>query len=40
VSEVDVNPLLAHPDGVTALDVKVRLSPPVDTADPTLRRLR
>jgi acyl-CoA synthetase (NDP forming)/GNAT superfamily N-acetyltransferase len=39
VAELDLNPVVARPDGVEALDVKVRLSPAV-TDFPLLRRLR
>ena len=39
LAEADLNPVLARPDGVTALDVRIRLLP--GTAhDPYLRRLR
>ncbi|MFF0745441.1 GNAT family N-acetyltransferase [Streptomyces sp. NPDC004111] len=39
LAEVDLNPVLARPDGVTALDARIRLLPrPV--RDPYLRRLR
>ncbi|MCQ4205686.1 bifunctional acetate--CoA ligase family protein/GNAT family N-acetyltransferase [Streptomyces longispororuber] len=39
LAEADLNPVLAWPGGVTALDVRVRLVP-ARAADPYLRRLR
>jgi acyl-CoA synthetase (NDP forming)/RimJ/RimL family protein N-acetyltransferase len=39
VAELDLNPVIAMPDGVTAVDVRVRVSPAVP-ADPFLRQLR
>lgn len=44
IAELDLNPVICRPDGVVAVDVKVRLAPvQVDAdllADPLLRRLR
>jgi acyl-CoA synthetase (NDP forming) len=40
VREMDINPLIATPSGVFAVDVKIRIAPAPDAADPTLRRLR
>ncbi len=40
VAELDINPVIARPDGVSVVDVKVRLSATVDEPDPTLRALR
>jgi hypothetical protein len=39
ITEVDLNPVIARPDGVVAVDARVRLQlqPP---SDPFLRRLR
>ena len=39
VAEADLNPLMASPDGVLAVDARVRLVPR-DAVDPYLRRLR
>lgn len=39
LAEIDLNPVLATPDGVAALDVRVRLLPR-QARDPYLRRLR
>jgi acyl-CoA synthetase (NDP forming) len=39
VAELDLNPVMARPDGVTAADVRVRVSP-AEPGDPFLRRLR
>jgi acyl-CoA synthetase (NDP forming) len=39
VAELDLNPVMARPDGAQAVDVRVRVSP-ADPADPFLRRLR
>jgi acyl-CoA synthetase (NDP forming)/RimJ/RimL family protein N-acetyltransferase len=39
VAELDLNPVMARPDGVTAVDVRVRVSP-AEPRDPFLRRLR
>jgi acyl-CoA synthetase (NDP forming)/GNAT superfamily N-acetyltransferase len=39
VSELDLNPVVAVPDGVTALDVKLKLRPAEDEPDPYLRSL-
>ena len=38
VSELDLNPVIARPDGVWCVDVRVRISP-ADPRDPFLRRL-
>ncbi|MHB8295775.1 MAG: acetate--CoA ligase family protein [Acidimicrobiales bacterium] len=40
VAELDLNPVLATPEGALALDVKVRLRPRPTGPDPLLRRLR
>jgi len=39
VAELDLNPVLAGPDGVVAVDAKLRLAPVGAEPDPTLRRL-
>ncbi len=39
IAEVDINPLIVHPQGCTAVDVKIRVAP-ASGADPYLRRLR
>nr|WP_301540206.1 acetate--CoA ligase family protein [Streptomyces sp. CNQ-509] len=39
ITEADLNPLLARPDGITAVDVRVRVLPHRGH-DPYLRRLR
>jgi acyl-CoA synthetase (NDP forming) len=39
VAELDLNPVIASPDGVVAVDVRVRVAPAVPR-DPFLRRLR
>jgi acyl-CoA synthetase (NDP forming)/GNAT superfamily N-acetyltransferase len=39
VAEVDLNPVIARPDGAAAIDVRIRVSP-AGPADPFLRRLR
>ncbi|KNE79309.1 MULTISPECIES: bifunctional acetate--CoA ligase family protein/GNAT family N-acetyltransferase [Streptomyces] len=39
LAEADLNPVVARPDGVTALDVRIRLLPR-QARDPYLRRLR
>ena len=38
VSELDLNPVIARPDGVRCVDVRVRISP-AEPRDPFLRRL-
>jgi acyl-CoA synthetase (NDP forming)/GNAT superfamily N-acetyltransferase len=40
IAELDLNPVLAGPDGVVAIDAKLRLAPTGDEPSPTLRRLR
>ena len=40
IAELDLNPVLAGPDGVVAVDAKLRLAPVGAEPDPTLRRLR
>jgi acyl-CoA synthetase (NDP forming)/GNAT superfamily N-acetyltransferase len=40
VAELDLNPVLAGPDGAVAVDAKLRLAPAGPEPDPTLRRLR
>jgi acyl-CoA synthetase (NDP forming) len=40
VSELDLNPVIAGPDGVIAVDVKVRVEPAAARVPPDLRRLR
>jgi len=37
---MDINPLIVTPGGAIAVDVKIRIAPAPDAADPTLRRLR
>jgi len=39
VAELDLNPVLAGPDGVLAVDVKLRLAPTLGEPDPYLRNL-
>ena len=39
VAELDLNPVLAGPDGVVAVDVKLRLAPVDDEPDPGVREL-
>jgi acyl-CoA synthetase (NDP forming) len=39
LSELDLNPVVAVPSGVTALDVKLRLQPTADEPDAYLRSL-
>ena len=39
VAEVDLNPVMASPDGVCAVDVKIRIAPAPSAPDPTMRRL-
>jgi acyl-CoA synthetase (NDP forming)/RimJ/RimL family protein N-acetyltransferase len=39
IAELDLNPILAGPDGVVAVDAKLRLAPVGAEPDPTLRRL-
>jgi hypothetical protein len=36
---LDLNPVMARPEGVTAVDVRVRVGP-AEPGDPFLRRLR
>jgi acyl-CoA synthetase (NDP forming)/RimJ/RimL family protein N-acetyltransferase len=40
IAELDLNPLLVFPHGVSAVDVKLRLSPVGPELDPSLRALR
>jgi acyl-CoA synthetase (NDP forming)/GNAT superfamily N-acetyltransferase len=40
VAELDLNPVLAGPDGVVVVDAKLRLAPTGPEPDPYLRRLR
>jgi len=40
VAELDLNPVLAFPDGVVAIDAKLRLAAAGAEPDPTLRALR
>jgi acyl-CoA synthetase (NDP forming)/RimJ/RimL family protein N-acetyltransferase len=39
VTELDLNPIIARPDGAQAVDVRVRISP-AEALDPFLRKLR
>jgi acyl-CoA synthetase (NDP forming)/GNAT superfamily N-acetyltransferase len=39
VAELDLNPVIARPDGATAVDARIRLMP-ADPQDPFLRKLR
>ena len=39
VAELDLNPVIARPDGVSAVDARVRITP-AEPQDPFLRRLR
>jgi hypothetical protein len=39
ITELDLNPVIAGPDGVVAVDVRVKVTPQVPQ-DPFLRRLR
>src|SRR5438477_9925460 len=40
ITELDLNPMIAGPEGVVVVDAKVRLFPVTEQADPLLRRLR
>jgi acyl-CoA synthetase (NDP forming) len=40
VAELDLNPVLVGPDGLVAVDVKLRLAPVGTEPDPALRALR
>jgi hypothetical protein len=40
VAELDLNPVLAGPDGAVAVDVKLRLAPVGDEPDAEVRSLR
>jgi acyl-CoA synthetase (NDP forming) len=40
IAELDLNPVLAGPDGIHAVDAKLRLSPVGAEPDPVLRQLR
>jgi acyl-CoA synthetase (NDP forming)/GNAT superfamily N-acetyltransferase len=40
VAELDLNPIIVHPDGLSVVDVKMRLEPTGDEPDPALRGLR
>ena len=39
ITELDLNPVIAHPDGVVAVDARIRVAAQVPQ-DPFLRRLR
>ena len=39
IAELDLNPVIARPGGVTAVDARVRITP-AEPQDPFLRRLR
>jgi hypothetical protein len=39
LAELDLNPVIAGPDGVTAVGARIRLAP-ADPQDPFLRKLR
>jgi hypothetical protein len=39
ITELDLNPVIARPDGVVAVDARIKLTPQVPQ-DPFLRRLR
>ena len=39
VSELDLNPVVAVPSGVAALDIKIKLAPTADEADAYARSL-
>ncbi|MGE5286136.1 MAG: GNAT family N-acetyltransferase [Micromonosporaceae bacterium] len=39
IAELDLNPVIARPDGIFAVDARIRLAP-VEPRDPFLRRLR
>jgi len=39
IAELDLNPILAGPGGIVAVDAKLRLAPVGAEPDPTLRRL-
>jgi ATP-grasp domain len=40
IAEMDLNPVIAGPQGATAVDVKLRLAPVVQHPDASTRRLR
>jgi acyl-CoA synthetase (NDP forming) len=40
IAEMDLNPVIASPSGVVAVDAKLRLAPVTIDDDPTVRRLR
>ena len=39
ITELDLNPVIARPDGAVAVDARIRVAPQVPQ-DPFLRRLR
>jgi acyl-CoA synthetase (NDP forming) len=40
ISELDLNPVIARPDGAVAVDARIRVIPQAAPSDPFLRRLR
>jgi len=40
IAEMDLNPVIAGPDGAYAVDVKIRVAPAARVTDPTLRKLQ
>jgi hypothetical protein len=40
IAEMDLNPVIVSPSGVTAVDARLRLAPTTSEDDPTVRRLR
>jgi hypothetical protein len=40
IAEMDLNPVIAGPDGAIAVDVKIRVAPAPATLPPDLRRMR
>jgi hypothetical protein len=40
VAELDLNPIILRPGGLSVVDVKIRLATPGEEPDPSLRALR